>query len=112
MNLQKSNRMKNIIVFTFILMLQQSLFAQSSEFPYDLDLKKDIIIGGISGLSFLSENFVAKQNHNESQSYFNGLNKNDINSFDRSATKNWNPDSDALRENLNTVGVWGGVPVH
>ena len=90
-----------LVIYTF------SSFAQNTKFPYQLNLKKDLIIGGVSGLSLFSSSFLKQKTHNDPESYFDGLNRNDINRFDRSTTMKWNPNSDLIRENLSTVGTYG-----
>jgi len=100
-------QMQKFIYFICLLILCQVSFAQTSDYPYQLKLKNDLIISGISGLSLFSESLIGSQVHNETESYFNSLNANSINSIDRNTINNWNPKAELTRENLGTVGLWG-----
>lgn len=98
-----------LILISLFLIINEQLYSQSNNYPYKLELRKDLIITGISALSFFSENLVGAADHNDNPAYFDNLNKNHINSIDRFATNNWNPDLDVLRENLSVGGFLGGL---
>ena len=98
---------RQTVLFICLMIFCLSGFAQNAEFPYQLNLKKDLIIGGVSGLSFFSESFIGSQVHNEQEDYFTLLNKNSINAIDRKAINNWNLKAENSRERLGSIGLWG-----
>lgn len=98
---------KRIFYFVCLVILPQASIAQTTSYPYQLDLKKNLIIGGISGLSLFSESLIGGQVHNETEEYFNSLDKNSINSIDRNTINNWNLSAETTRENMGSIGLWG-----
>jgi len=81
-------------LFNFFLLLlcfniSTSSFAQNTS-PYELDFKKEMLLLGIGGIGSLTAiNLHQTKITPLTVEEINGLNANDVNAFDRSATKNW-----------------------
>jgi len=74
---------KLLIVFCFISCMQINIFSQT---VYDLDLKKDLIIGSLSIGMGITPFFI----NNKPENIPNMLDKNNINNFDRSLMFSYN----------------------
>jgi membrane-associated phospholipid phosphatase len=88
--------MKKYLLVSFFCITTYSLYSQS---VFSYDLKKDIIIGGLSFGVFVSPFFV----ENTPSQIPDSLNKNDINDFDRSLMFSYNKSLDIISD----YGVYG-----
>ena len=85
----------NITKAAFLFMLMALLFssslfaAEDSAFPYELNSTQEIILSAVVLSTFGTTLYLASGYEEPSASEIQNLNKNDINSFDRSATENW-----------------------
>jgi len=86
---------KYLLVFCFCI----AAYSLSSQSVFTYDLKKDIIIGGLSLGLFVSPFFV----ENTPSQIPDSLNKNDINGFDRSLMFSYNKSLDIISD----YGVYG-----
>lgn len=75
-------------------------YSQSKEFPYELNLKKEMFYTGI-GVGALTLYEVEKSSKKTlTESYINNLNSKSVNKFDRRTINNWDPDKNKLRESF------------
>lgn len=104
-HLHQKTRNITLLLACIILTSDIQIIGQENPFPYKLELKKDLMIGGGGILIMGIGGLVPTQNQKDNLEYFNKLNKSDINGFDRIATENWNTSSENLRNNLK----WGSL---
>jgi len=105
-----------LFCFVIIIIANQTSYSQKEKFPYQLNYSSDIILlsGGLS--LFLTDKYLENNVNIDylSQGEILKLNKNQINSFDRSATSKWSPElektSDYLRNGLQTLPVLLVIP--
>ncbi|MFK7904015.1 MAG: phosphatase PAP2 family protein [Chitinophagales bacterium] len=82
--------MSNLIKILLLLVcFHTSSFAQNNT-PYELDFKREMLLLGIGGIGSLTAIHLHKTKIGPlTVEEINGLNANDVNAFDRSATENW-----------------------
>lgn len=111
--------MRYIIKIWFFIILLIPLIVFSEEpnnFPYELNLKKEISL--IAGGTLLNLSYIGLKESDYvkvlSESELFNLNSNQINAFDRNATTNWNPDhaeySDYIRNSLRYLPAAYAIP--
>ncbi len=88
-NLKLKISLTNLVLFSFC--IPASLYAQKSNFPYELStLKEGLLL--TAGLSLESWGFLLKKDqHKPNYDEISMLDKNDINPFDRPAADLWSP---------------------
>lgn len=101
-----------LAVVNLILISYQSSYSQeNNSFPYELKLKKDGLIGAGSLITMSIGGLIPSQSQEDGIDYFNNLNKNEINKFDRWATDRWNTSSDDLRGKLRWGALIGSLTI-
>lgn len=85
--------MKNLSIVLLLFTFNIFIAAQNTS-PYELNFKKEAILLGLGGIGSLhAVNLQQKNIVPLTIEQINVLNPEDVNSFDRSATRNWSPDA-------------------
>lgn len=92
--------MIRLFILISIMSIGSSLHAQKKSFPYELNLKKELMIASI-GLGSISLNKLGDSSKEKLDIIkIDNLNKNEINGFDRRTINNWDTKKNDIRESF------------